>query len=157
MDDSISRRAAINALWKALHEYEDKTEKQFQESDELDIGDWILHREFVQNMSDIDRRIILDLPSAQQWIPVKTRPMTNEEREHFADVLDYIPDDDDAVMFDCLMPEDKQRIWICTRCGNVFDDVCEDDDGFIGLEGNGDWDNIVAWMPMDKPEPYKGE
>jgi hypothetical protein len=68
MDDTISRADAINALWKALYEYEDKTEKQFQESDELDVGDWIVHRIFVQNMSDIDRRTILDLPSAQPEI-----------------------------------------------------------------------------------------
>ena len=32
MDDVISRQAAIDALWKALYEYEDKTEKQFQEA-----------------------------------------------------------------------------------------------------------------------------
>lgn len=61
-DDLISRQAAIDALWKALYEYEDKTEKQFQESDELDISEWILHRIFVQNMSDIDRQTILDAP-----------------------------------------------------------------------------------------------
>ena len=68
MDDLISRQAAIDALWKALYEYEDKTEKQFQESDELDIGDWILHRIFVQNMSDIDRQTIRNLPSTQPEI-----------------------------------------------------------------------------------------
>ena len=65
MDDCISRQAAIDALWKALHEYEDKTEKKFQESEDLDIQDWIQHRIFVQNMSDIDRQTILNLPSAQ--------------------------------------------------------------------------------------------
>lgn len=64
MDDLISRQAAIDALWKALYVYEDKTEKQFQESKELDIGDWIVHRIFVENMSDIDRQTILNLPSA---------------------------------------------------------------------------------------------
>ena len=63
--DTISRAKAIDALWEALYEYEDKTEKQFQESDELDIGDWLLHRIFVQNMSDIDRQTILNLPPAQ--------------------------------------------------------------------------------------------
>ncbi len=63
--DTISRQAAIDALWKALYEYEDKTEKQFQESEDLDIGDWIEHRIFVQNMSDIDRKTIMELPSAQ--------------------------------------------------------------------------------------------
>ena len=65
MSDLISRKAAIDALWKALYEYEDKTEKQFIDSEELDVADWIQHRNFVQNMSDIDRQTILGLPSAQ--------------------------------------------------------------------------------------------
>ena len=74
MSDLIERQAAIDALWKALYEYEDRTEKQFQESDELDVVEWIGHRIFVQNMSDIDRQAILELPSAQperqkgEWI-----------------------------------------------------------------------------------------
>ena len=62
MSDLIDRQEAVEALWKALHEYEDKTEKQFQESEDLDVGDWIVHRIFVQNMSDIDRQTILKLP-----------------------------------------------------------------------------------------------
>ena len=66
--DCISRQGAINALWKALHEYEDKTEKQFQELEDLDVGDWIEHRNFVQNMNDIDRQTILNMPSVQpEW------------------------------------------------------------------------------------------
>ena len=65
MDDLISRQAAVDALWKALYEYEDETEKQFLESEELDVGEWIGHRIFVQNMNDIDRQTILNLPSAQ--------------------------------------------------------------------------------------------
>ena len=63
--DLIDRQAAIEALWKALHEYEDKTEKQFQESEDLDVGDWMVHRIFVQTMSDIDRQTILKLPSVK--------------------------------------------------------------------------------------------
>lgn len=66
--DLISRQMAIDALWKALYEYEDKTEKQFQESEDLDIRDWAIPRIFVQNMSDIDRKTILGLPSAQPEI-----------------------------------------------------------------------------------------
>ena len=73
MSDLIRRQDAIDALWKALYEYEDKTEKQFQESEDLDVVDWILHRVLVQNMSDIDRQTILNLPSAQQWIPCSER------------------------------------------------------------------------------------
>lgn len=64
MDDYINRQAAIKALREALYDYEDKTEKQFLKSDELDIYDWIQHRIFVQNMSDIDVQVILNLPSA---------------------------------------------------------------------------------------------
>ena len=63
MNDLISRRAAIDALWKSLYEYEDKTEQQFQESEDLDVGVWIGHRIFVQNMNDLDRQTILNLPS----------------------------------------------------------------------------------------------
>ena len=84
-DDMVSRREAIDALWKALYEYEDETEKQFQESKDLDVGDWILHRIFVQNMNDIDRQTILNMPSAQQWIPCKTE----------------LPDDDTEVIVSC--------------------------------------------------------
>ena len=65
MKDLIERQAAIDALWKALYTYEDETERRFQESDELNVGDWIGHRIFVQNMNDIDRQTILNLPSAQ--------------------------------------------------------------------------------------------
>ena len=34
-------------------------------------------------------------------------------------------------------------------------DICEIDGGLYGLEGNGDWDDIVAWMPFKRPEPWK--
>lgn len=70
-NDLISRQAAIDALWKALHAYEDKTERQFIETDELNVGDWMEHRIFVQNMNDIDRQTILELPSAERhgkWV-----------------------------------------------------------------------------------------
>lgn len=63
--DLIDRQAAVDALWKTLFDYEDKTEKQFQETDDLDIGEWMVHRIFVQNMSDIDRQTILNLPSVE--------------------------------------------------------------------------------------------
>jgi hypothetical protein len=78
-EDCISRQAAIDALWKALYEYEDKTEKQFLESGELEVDDWIQHRIFVQNMSDIDRQTILNLPPVTpqhkkgRWIKVGDR------------------------------------------------------------------------------------
>ena len=132
MDDSISRKAAIDALWKALYEYEDETEKQFQESEDLDVGDWIGHRIFVQNMNDIDRQTILNLPSAQpdtHWIPCSER----------------MPERADSVII-CYKAGDytlvstgrylyKFKMWYVDVVGDLRD-------------------GVTAWMPL--PEPYKG-
>ncbi len=65
MTDLIDRQAAIDALWKALFAYEDKTERKFIERDELDVSDWAEHRLFVQGMNDSDRQAILELPSVE--------------------------------------------------------------------------------------------
>lgn len=100
--------------------------------------------------------MIKQLPSAQQWIPVKTRPMTEEERQYLEEHTGIELEDEDAVFFDCQMPDDGQEVWVCYKSGTVSEDVCEIDD-FCGLEGNGDWWDIVAWMPRIKPEPWKGE
>lgn len=85
MDNTISRQAAIDALWKALYEYEDKTEKQFQESDDLDLCDWMVHRIFVQNMSDIDRQTLLDLSSAERLGTWTTRRTMEHDGETYCD------------------------------------------------------------------------
>jgi len=98
MDDLISRQAAIDALWKALYEYEDKTEKQFQESEDLDVRVWIGHRIFVQNMNDIDRQTILNLPSVQ--------PERKEGKWYFRDTTRY-----------------GKLPYICTVCGREANDV----------------------------------
>lgn len=37
----------------------------------------------------------------------------------------------------------------------VKEDICEWDEYGCGLEGNGDWDGVDAWMP--KPAPYDPE
>ena len=99
------------------------------------------------------QRIIASMPSARpngKWIPIKMRPMTAEERayfeEHFGPCLDC-----EAVMYDCPMPEDGQSILISTRWG-VDVDTCDADGQFMGLETRGDWNGVLAWMPL--PEPY---
>lgn len=103
------------------------------------------------------KELIDDIPDAPQWIPVKSRPMNEEEKQYWEEHYGYtFYEDFDGIMFDCPMPEDGQEVWVCSKCGNVWQDVCERDEG-IGLEGNGDWDDIVAWMPFNRPEPYKGE
>lgn len=99
----------------------------------------------------IDLGDIEDFPTVGEWIPIKLRPMTEEEKEAWAEYGDF------DEIFDCPMPADGQLIWVTSKCGNLWQDTCEDDGGLLSLEENGDWDDIVAWMPVYKPEPYKEE
>lgn len=96
------------------------------------------------------------LSAEPRWIPVKTRQMTEEERWYWEEHTGVELEAEDAVFFDCQMPDDGQEVWVCYKSGTVSEDVCERDD-FCGLEGNGDWSDIVAWMPRIKPKPWKGE
>ena len=125
--DTISRRAAISAAEKESQRY----------------GAY----GYMDTKSIID--MLEDLPSAEpRWIPVKTRPMDEEEKRYWEEHYDYaFGEDYDGTMFDCPMPEDGQEVWVCSKCGNIWQDTCEVDVG-IGLEDNGDWDDIVAWMPF---------
>lgn len=94
-----------------------------------------------------------------QWIPIRMRPMTEEEKTKL--FIKYGQDAvyEDMKVFDSPMPEDGQEILISTPWG-VSKDVVDNDiagEGFIcyGLEELGDFDNVIAWMPL--PEPYKEE
>ena len=106
----------------------------------------------------VDRRhpeCPLKEPKQGEWIPIKTRLMDPEERASFAEYweIDYA-DTQLERAFDCFMPEDQERILICTKWG-VDIDTCEyDPDEGYSLEDRGDWEDVIAWMPL--PEPYKG-
>lgn len=106
------------------------------------------------------KEIIDDIPDSPQWIPVKFRPMDEEEKQSIKPYLEehygYTLDECDCILFDCPMPDDGQEVWVCSKCGNVWQDSCVIDEG-IGLEENGDWLDIVAWMPFERPKPWKGE
>ena len=164
MNDSISRQAAIDAAHRRiLEKWELFHEKSLNEQDVRDMLAELpsLQPEhatcYLDSPCEYQNKNIA-LPSVEavpKWIPIKVRPMTEEEQLYFEEHVGYQLDDDDAVYFDCEMPRDRQRIWVTTKCGYVFDDVCESDDEYIGLEGNGDWSDITAWMPMFIPEPYK--
>ena len=102
----------------------------------------------------------LECGTQGEWIPIKYRPLTAKERIAFAEHygIEYC-DTSEEKAFDCPMPEDKQEILISTSWG-VVEDVADNDidgEGFIcyGLEINGDWDCVEAWMP--KPKPYTKE
>lgn len=87
--------------------------------------------------------------NAQQWIPFKTRPLTEEEKEEHPK-WDFI--------LDCPLPDDGQRILVNIKYKGheavQLDEYYDDDGSYldsgyeIGTEAN-------AWMPL--PEPWKGE
>jgi hypothetical protein len=114
----------------------------------------IYHRAFALGVESVT----IDKREQGEWIPVTYRPLTEKERITFAEHygVEYC-DTLDEKAFDCPMPEDGQEILISTSWG-VVEDVADNDidgEGFIcrGLEINGDWDGVDAWMP--KPEPYR--
>jgi hypothetical protein len=92
-----------------------------------------------------------------QWIPVTYRPMTEEEEKELCEKLGIEEgslEDWEKRVFTCHLPDDGQEI--LTSFGRyVQEDICSWDEYGCGLENNGDWDGIDAWMP--KPEPYKKE
>ena len=99
-------------------------------------------------------RVLRELPAASApWIPVKTRPMDPEEQDEWEERLGVILTKEEAVIFTGEMPEDGQEILICSKYGHVTVDQCINGEYGLGLESNGDWDCITAWMPL--PEPYK--
>ena len=123
MDDTISRAAVLDEIHK------------YMEERDYTIG----------TLYDN----ICEMPSAQQWIPFKTRQLTEEEKgEH--------PEWDSIL--DCKLPDDGQRILVSVSVRGhervqydefYTDDGCYLDSGYeIGTEA-------VAWMPL--PEPYKGD
>lgn len=84
-----------------------------------------------------------------EWIPIKYRPMTEEEKKYYEEYTDV------EEMFDCPMPEDGQEILISTKFG-VYADICDIDEKYgYGLENHEDWEGVLAWMPL--PEPYVPE
>ena len=179
MRDLIDRQAAIEALWKALYEYEDETEKQFLESEELDVGEWIGHRIFVQNMNDIDRQTILNLPSAQPATNCSEIPNGSDDtisRQAAIDALDTIESEvadgygyqyEKWRKYFCELPsaQPEQR-WVpcserlpkkncrCLTTNEAWGSFEVDWNAWI----DGQWlypnEKPIAWMPM--PEPYRG-
>lgn len=101
--------------------------------------------------------LLADVQEAEEeqepkWIPIKTRPLTNEEKERYAD-LGYSEDSIDS-MYDCPLPEDGEEVLITTLHDEVVTDTFYRDEGCY-FETYCDKDDVKAWMPL--PEPYKAE
>lgn len=82
----------------------------------------------------------------QRWIPFKTRPLTEEEKEGHPEW--------DRIL-DCKLPEDGQAILISVNLRGhesvQYDEFYTDDGSYLD-SGYEIGDEAVAWMPL--PEPY---
>ena len=84
--------------------------------------------------------------AVQGWIPFKTRPLTDEEKQEYPDWT-YI--------FDCPLPDDGEEI-LLSNGKYVWTDTFIND-GECYLDGGDDIDDGMAWMPLPKPYEPKTE
>ena len=80
------------------------------------------------------------------WVPVRTRPLTDEEKEYYGDNNEFI--------YDCILPEDGEEVLITTKSGEVTMTIfCKDSNYGCYFEQYEDEGDVIAWMP--KPMGYK--
>ena len=84
----------------------------------------------------------------QQWIPFRSRPMTEEEKEMHPDM--------DGIL-DCKLPDDGQAILVTIEIDGRrwvnYDEYYEDGGSYLD-SGYEICTEATAWMPL--PEPYHG-
>ena len=85
-----------------------------------------------------------------EWIPMKTRPMTEEEKEYHKAAIEYCGEE--IEIFDCLLPDDGQMVLI-TANGNIYVDIFYSDPTEGSYFEDTDIDDVEAWMPLT--EQYK--
>lgn len=84
MSDLISRQAAIEAI------------KNCESGENFEYNEGLIDA----------MNAVVDTPSAREWIPITTRPMTEDERKEWSEKLDFnINDDDEAIIYGNL-PDD---------------------------------------------------
>ena len=82
------------------------------------------------------------------WIPVKTRPMTEEEKEYYSEYLF----EGNGLIYECTLPDDGQEVLITSKYGSVDKTTFYTDYGNY-FENYEDYDEVIAWQPL--PEPFK--
>ena len=90
------------------------------------------------------------------WIPIVTRPMTEEERKEYMAhdycmIPDYLTGEDALEIFDCPLPDDGEEVEV-TIYGRIVVDTFYSD----SVEGcyfdSVDIEDVTAWR---RCEPYK--
>ena len=115
---------------------------------------------FTEPRNDMDKTTIdackgaIELLEQTRWIPITSRPMTEEEKKDFAERTGYEEKDFDDIL-SCPLPEDGETVLITDRLGNVEVDTFINDCDGCYFEYNCDMEDVKAWMPL--PTPYQSE
>lgn len=104
-------------------------------------------KEFVEGRREDNEGEALDVAikalKDSSWIPIKTRKLTEEEKEEYPDC---------EFMYDCKLPDDGEEVLVTTFAGNVtLDTFCRDDGCYF--ETYCEENEVIAWKP--KPKPYE--
>ena len=86
--------------------------------------------------------------STDGWIPIKTRSMTEEEKEYYSEYLF----EGNGLIYECPLPDDGQEVLITSKYGSVDKTTFYTDCGNY-FENYEDYDEVIAWQPL--PQPYK--
>ena len=86
------------------------------------------------------------------WIPIKTRPMMEEEKEYYSEYLF----EGNGLIYECPLPEDGQEVLITSKYGSVDKTTFYTDCGNY-FENYEDYDEVIAWQPLPEPYQPKGE
>lgn len=94
-------------------------------------------------MKKKENKKLNDFSQLAKWIPIKVRPLDEEEKSYYGE--DY------CFIWDCKLPDDGEEVLVTTASGHV--DIDTFYDGYF--ENYSNHDDLLAWMPM--PEPYRKE
>lgn len=84
-----------------------------------------------------------------EWIEVKTRPLTEEEKAYYSQ-SEYYNYAEPMFIYDCELPDDNQEVLITTKYGVEKTTFYSDDCAYF--EQFEDEDDVLAWMPL--PDKY---
>ena len=102
------------------------------------------------NCMNVVKKIVQEIAEEYNggWIPVKTRPMTEEEKEYYSEYLF----EGNGLIYKCPLPEDGQEVLVTSKYGSVDKTTFYTDCGNY-FENYEDYDEVIAWQPL--PEPFK--
>ena len=99
--------------------------------------------------SEEEKRKAIEFIKARKWIPFRSRPMTEEEKEMHPDM--------DGIL-DCKLPDDGQAILVTIEIDGrrwvSYDEYYEDGGSYLD-SGYEICTEAIAWMPL--PAPYRTE